>query len=186
MLEMVETPQTTDLNKQNNICKVNDGDDDHKKEEKEEEYGNGSWRTNHSWSDKLSNLFKEFLTPISIRLSTGSIICLIFLIVSFYIQYTIIIWSLNYYNIFESGRWAYFIIVFLLSIDGIICIIIHLRCIYVMHRRFQADVIAVYTYYNKYNVYVNNNNDDAQQSDVVSNDHDTADNNNTELIRCCC
>ena len=170
-----------------NEPQCNSVDDDEK--EYGYRYGYGRWRTdipslngnndnNNGFCDKLSNLFKEFLSPISIRLSTGSIICIIFLIASIYYQYTCILWFINIFDFFSAGHWAYSIIVFLLAIDGIFCVIVHLRCIYLMHMQFQADVAAVYTYYNKYNVYIDDN---PEQSDVVDNmDNDDINNNNNK------
>ena len=118
-------------------------------------------KTMYGYQDdkKLCNLFKEFIHPISIRLSTASVICIIFLMVTFYSWY-ITIYNLLKSSIFNDYAVAYCIIAILLFIDGASCCFIHLRCIYIMHYQFRGDVIKIYTYYND-----NDNNDDSHNDD---------------------
>ena len=94
----------------------------------------------------MTRWFQAFTNPISIRLSTASCLAMLFLVISVYFWWSLLD-AVVLQSFFRDHPGSEILIITLLMFNGFSCGFIHLRCIYTMHRRFQSDVIAVYTHY---------------------------------------
>eukprot|EP01083_Nonionella_stella_P125988 381136_1 len=96
------------------------------------------------WKSVANNVFGN---PLSVRLSAGSFICIMFLVVSWCIWYNVLLIPLQMLDGLKHFEWVNPLVSFLVWLDGILCTFIYLRCVRMMHTRFQSDVAAVYSYF---------------------------------------